>query len=102
MTPQRHQQIKRLFLAAVELAPGEIESFLENACAGDAELRAEVEALLANHRTETLLGRGTIVSTEVSEVPSETETGTEAALARAEMHAKAASAERFVRPAGSM
>src|SRR5205823_12768393 len=82
MTPQRHQQIKRLFLAAVELAPGEIESFLEKACGEDAELRAEVESLLANHRTETLLGRGTIESTAVNAAPSETETGTEARLAR--------------------
>ncbi|HEY2414727.1 MAG TPA: serine/threonine-protein kinase [Pirellulaceae bacterium] len=102
MTPERHQQIKRLFLAAVELAPGEVESFLERECRDDAELLAEVESLLANHRTETLLGRGTKISTEVSAVPSDTDTGTEAALARAEMHAKAASAERVVRSAGTM
>jgi serine/threonine-protein kinase len=102
MTPERHQQIKRLFLAAVELAPGEVQLFLEKACAGDAELRVEVESLLKNHRTETLLGGGTIKSTEVNEIPSETDTGTEAKLARAEMQAKAAAAERFVRPAGTM
>ena len=55
MTPERHQQIKRLFLAAVELAPDEVEAFLNSVCVGDSELRSEVESLLENHRTATLL-----------------------------------------------
>jgi serine/threonine-protein kinase len=56
MTPQRHQQIKRLFLAAVELAPNEVQPFLDSACGGDEELRSEVQSLIEHHRTETLLG----------------------------------------------
>jgi hypothetical protein len=55
MSPEQHQRIKRLFLAAVELGPGELEAFLTAACGGDGELRGEVESLLLNHRTETLL-----------------------------------------------
>ncbi len=55
MTPQRHQQIKRLFLAAVELAPEEAQSFLDHACGQDGELRTEVQSLLDHHRTQTLL-----------------------------------------------
>src|SRR5262245_29170114 len=55
MTPQRHQHIKRLFLAAVELAPSEAQAFLDTACGGDGELRGEVQSLLEHHRSETLL-----------------------------------------------
>src|SRR4051794_13751981 len=58
MTPERHQQIKRLFLAAVELAPQEAESFLDEACSGDQALRDEVQSLLAHHAEETLLPQG--------------------------------------------
>jgi Protein kinase domain len=55
MTPQRHQQIKQLFLAAVELAPSQAQQFLDCACGDDHELRSEVQSLLDHHRTETLL-----------------------------------------------
>src|SRR5262245_56242392 len=37
---------KSLFLAASDLDPAERAAYLERACAGDAELRARVEALL--------------------------------------------------------
>lgn len=55
MTPERHQQIKRLFLAAVELAPQQAASFLDSACGADDALRTEVQSLLAHHAEETLL-----------------------------------------------
>jgi hypothetical protein len=55
MTPERHQHIKRLFLAAVELSPSEQEAFLGMACGTDEELRREIQSLLDNHRTQTLL-----------------------------------------------
>jgi serine/threonine-protein kinase len=55
MTPERHQHIKRLFLAAVELAPQEAHLFLDSACGEDQELRREVQSLLDHHRNETLL-----------------------------------------------
>src|SRR3954447_9811566 len=56
MTPQRHQQVKRLFLAAVELAPNEVQPFLDSACGADGQLRSEIQSLIEHHRTETLLG----------------------------------------------
>jgi serine/threonine-protein kinase len=63
MTPQRHQQIKRLFLAAVELAPSEVQPFLDSVCGGDGELRSDVQSLLDHHRTETLLKAGEFFDT---------------------------------------
>jgi predicted Ser/Thr protein kinase len=58
MTPERHQQIKRLFLAAVELTPPEAESFLDGACGQDDALRQEVQTMLDHHVPETLLPLG--------------------------------------------
>jgi serine/threonine-protein kinase len=48
MNNERWQKIKSLFDAAQELDAKKREKFLENACAGDAELRREVEKLLAS------------------------------------------------------
>jgi non-specific serine/threonine protein kinase/serine/threonine-protein kinase len=47
MTPERWQQVKAVFQAALERAAGERASFLDAACAGDEALRAEVASLLA-------------------------------------------------------
>ncbi len=52
MTPGRWQRVKEVFAAASERDAQDVASFLDDACAGDAELRAEVESLLAAHRTE--------------------------------------------------
>ena len=52
MDPQRWSRIKEIFSAALELDPGERPVFLEASCAGDAALRAEVEALIAGHDAE--------------------------------------------------
>jgi serine/threonine protein kinase/Tol biopolymer transport system component/Tfp pilus assembly protein PilF len=49
MTPERWQQIKAVLEEALERDPPERESFLDKACAGDSDLRAEVEALLDSH-----------------------------------------------------
>jgi eukaryotic-like serine/threonine-protein kinase len=46
MTPQRWQQIESVYHAARELKPGEQEKFVVMACAGDDELKTEVESLL--------------------------------------------------------
>src|SRR5262249_21008513 len=48
MTPNRWEQINRLWDAALEVAEAERPVFLEQACHGDAELRREVESLLAS------------------------------------------------------
>ena len=49
MTPERWQQIKAVLEEALERDPLERESFLDQACAGDSTLRAEVEALIDSH-----------------------------------------------------
>jgi serine/threonine protein kinase/tetratricopeptide (TPR) repeat protein len=47
MTPERWRQVEGLFLAASELEPAERGVFLDQACAEDAALRVQVDALLA-------------------------------------------------------
>src|SRR5262245_6578914 len=46
MDPGRWQQVDRVLQEALELGGAERQTFLDTVCAGDAELRAEVEALL--------------------------------------------------------
>jgi len=46
MTPQRWAQIKEMFGSAFERPEAERSAFLDSACDGDAELRADVERLL--------------------------------------------------------
>jgi hypothetical protein len=50
-TPQRD----RILAAALDREPARRAAFLDEACAGDEELRKEVESLLA-HRAESLAG----------------------------------------------
>ncbi|MGH9836440.1 MAG: protein kinase domain-containing protein, partial [Blastocatellia bacterium] len=52
MTPKRYQQIDRLADAALELAVEERAAFLNQACAGDEELRQQVGRLLEAHEHE--------------------------------------------------
>jgi len=47
MNPERWQQIERIYNRALEIDTGQRAAFLEEACAGDASLRKEVERLLA-------------------------------------------------------
>ena len=49
MTPERWHKIRELFKSALERAPDERKAFLDQACAGDEELRKEVESLIASH-----------------------------------------------------
>jgi eukaryotic-like serine/threonine-protein kinase len=49
MTPERWQQIKQVFQAAIERDRQERAAFLENACGADQELRREVESLIVAH-----------------------------------------------------
>jgi len=50
MTPERWQQIKRVLEIALALDGRERDAYLDKACAGDAELRQEVDSLLASHQ----------------------------------------------------
>ena len=47
MKPERWRRIEELYHAALELEAGRREAFLEDACAGDAELRGEIDSLIA-------------------------------------------------------
>lgn len=49
MTPERWQQVKAIFNSAIQYLPAERDSFLSQACSGDANLRREVESLIASH-----------------------------------------------------
>jgi eukaryotic-like serine/threonine-protein kinase len=55
MTPERWQKIEQLFEAVLELPVEERTIYLENASAGDEELRRRVEAMLAADMQEDLL-----------------------------------------------
>ena len=56
--PERWRQVEALFDEALELPAEERRAFLEEACAGDPELRSEVEGLLAaDEAAEGFLGR---------------------------------------------
>jgi serine/threonine protein kinase/Tol biopolymer transport system component len=46
MSPERYRQIKSILQAALELDPAGQAAFLESACPGDPELKAEVQSLL--------------------------------------------------------
>ena len=60
MKAERWRQIETLFHAAREREPGERAAFLYEACAGDEELRREVDSLLSEHeRGGSVLGEVT-------------------------------------------
>src|SRR5262245_7994685 len=50
MNPERWQQVDKLFGAMMEREADQRASFLKEACAGDEELRKEVESLLADQQ----------------------------------------------------
>jgi tetratricopeptide (TPR) repeat protein/tRNA A-37 threonylcarbamoyl transferase component Bud32 len=51
MEAARLQAVEAIFHAALDVEPAQRDVFLDEKCAGDAALRAEVEALLAAHAT---------------------------------------------------
>ena len=55
MDRERWQKIDSLFEAALARPANERAAFLDQACAGDAELRAEVESLLAHESVEDFM-----------------------------------------------
>src|SRR5579864_7396248 len=50
MEPGRWNQIEKLYHSAAALRPSEHAAFLDQFCRGDAELRREVESLLAHDK----------------------------------------------------
>ena len=58
MTPDRWQRVKDVFSAACELDASERNRYLDETCAGDAALRAEVVSLLdAHNQTDAVIDR---------------------------------------------
>jgi hypothetical protein len=55
-TPQRWKEIDEIFAAALDRNSAERPAFLAEACGGDAQLRKEVESLLAHNLPESLFG----------------------------------------------
>jgi serine/threonine protein kinase/TolB-like protein/Flp pilus assembly protein TadD len=53
MTPERWQRVEELFHAALEREASQRAAFLDEACAGDPDLRRQVEALLAYDAEES-------------------------------------------------
>ena len=50
MPEEKWDRAQNVFLSAADLAPGERDGFLDEACEGDPGLRAEVESLLRADR----------------------------------------------------
>src|SRR5580704_1799893 len=50
--PKTWHRIEDVFLRAIDVPPEKRLRFLDSVCAGDAELRAEVDSLLAQNRGE--------------------------------------------------
>ena len=50
MTPERWEQIKNVLAEALEAAPGSLAAYLDRSCAGDDDLRGEVELCLEHER----------------------------------------------------
>ena len=48
MKPERWQRIEQLYHSALGRVPGERAAYLAAECAGDEELRREVESLISN------------------------------------------------------
>ena len=49
MQPEQWRQIEEIFQAALDYGPGKRSAFLDSACGTDAQLRSEVESLLASY-----------------------------------------------------
>ncbi len=61
MTPERWSRLREVFGAALETPEPGRAQFLESACEGDSELRAEVERLLAANQESSLQSPATML-----------------------------------------
>jgi eukaryotic-like serine/threonine-protein kinase len=75
MQPEFWQQIQELFLQAADLTPRQQQAFLDTACAGDPQLRREVESLLESDRGDSYDLAATIEDLAQSVLSSESDTG---------------------------
>jgi len=72
MTPERWMDVERLFHAALERHPLERAAFLDDACAGDTELRSETQSLLDESSLEDgfLEGQAVDAATRLTGIPA--------------------------------
>ena len=75
MKPERHAQIKKVFLAACERARDELEEFLVDTCGKDEDLRRQVEVLLAQHRPDESSGESHETAATLSRLHGEPTAG---------------------------
>lgn len=66
MNPEHWKQIEGIFVEASELEGADRESYLSSSCGADAELRAEVESLLASEDLGLIAPAITEAAEEVS------------------------------------
>jgi serine/threonine-protein kinase len=57
LTPERWQQVARIYESAVDQDPSTLDDFLSSACEGDDALRREVESLLRQDQASVMLDR---------------------------------------------
>ena len=66
MSPERWQQVEDIFQTALDLSPEARDRYVTNACAGDAELKRQVETLLTHYaEAGDLLGETVSVQGQV-------------------------------------
>ena len=58
---EQWQKVKEIVGAALDRQPRERTAFLDEACAHDGKLRAEVESLLAAHAEAAAAGKGVVL-----------------------------------------
>ena len=90
MQPERWRRIEELFHSALKVEENRRVAFLEESCAGDADLRLKVESLLAHHQEE-----GSFLDSPALELAVQ-ELNSSAAVQSASHGAAAAMADRTV------
>jgi hypothetical protein len=76
MTPEQYQKLKHLFADAIQMDDTRRAAFLDAECAGDAELRNQIDSLLRHHHPETVIEPGgPALARPVDVVPIDDSTG---------------------------
>jgi serine/threonine protein kinase len=75
MTPERWRQVTAIFHAARGREPGTRGTFLDQACADDLSLRAEVDSLLAAEAEASRMGTGAVAQDVLPHLPAGTPFG---------------------------
>ena len=96
MKPERWQQLDKLFHSAIARKPEERAAFLEEACAGDEELKKEVEALIAANEQA-----GSFIENPALEVEARSLAGEQSDSGTESMVGKTIGHYRLISPLGS-